>query len=149
MEVAWAIVSLARSLGYEVVAEGIELESQLAILVEMGCHLGQGYLVSPPVPADRLPALAAFALGENAARRRSRGRLRRAIRAPIRRSCVLPHPFRSGGGIPATTMPEPSAGRARHATRTGCRRRGCTVPASGRRDQRTGSVRLEPSGDPS
>jgi len=55
---AQAIVSLARSLQLEVVAEGVEQESQLAILVGMGCELGQGYLVSPAVPADRLPALA-------------------------------------------------------------------------------------------
>ncbi len=54
-----AIVSLARSLQLEVVAEGIEQQSQLDALLGMGCELGQGYLVSPPVPADRLPDLAA------------------------------------------------------------------------------------------
>jgi diguanylate cyclase (GGDEF)-like protein/PAS domain S-box-containing protein len=67
VEIAWAIVSLARSLRLEVVAEGVEKESQLAILVEMGCELGQGYLVSPAVPADGLLAFASVAPGEKAA----------------------------------------------------------------------------------
>jgi diguanylate cyclase (GGDEF)-like protein len=55
---AQAIVSLARSLQLEVVAEGVEEDAQLDVLVRMGCELGQGYLVSPAVPADRLPSLA-------------------------------------------------------------------------------------------
>ena len=55
---AQAIVSLARSLQLEVIAEGIEQESQLDVLVRIGCELGQGYLVSPPVPADGLLAFA-------------------------------------------------------------------------------------------
>jgi hypothetical protein len=76
--------------------------------------------------------------GEDAARRRSRGRFRRANCAPVRRSSVLPCPFGSGGRIPATSMPEPSTGRARHATQMDCRRHGCTMPAPGRRDQRMG-----------
>jgi len=62
-----AIVSLARSLQLEVVAEGIEQQSQLDALLSMGCELGQGYLVSPPVPADRLPALAEATPDANAA----------------------------------------------------------------------------------
>ncbi len=62
-----AIVSLARSLQLEVVAEGIEQQSQLDALVGMGCGLGQGYLVSPPVPADLLPALACVVPDANAA----------------------------------------------------------------------------------
>jgi diguanylate cyclase (GGDEF)-like protein/PAS domain S-box-containing protein len=58
---AQAIVSLARSLHLAVIAEGIEQESQLDLLVGMGCELGQGYLVSRPVPADGLLALASLA----------------------------------------------------------------------------------------
>jgi EAL domain-containing protein (putative c-di-GMP-specific phosphodiesterase class I) len=48
---AQAVVALAHSLELEVVAEGSEPESQLELLRRMGCELGQGYLVSPPVPA--------------------------------------------------------------------------------------------------
>ena len=55
-----AIVSLARSLQLDIVAEGVEQESQLDILLEMGCELGQGFLVSAPVSADRLPGLASI-----------------------------------------------------------------------------------------
>jgi EAL domain-containing protein (putative c-di-GMP-specific phosphodiesterase class I) len=63
---AQAIVTLARSLQLQVVAEGIEEQGQLDALVGMGCELGQGFLVSPPVAADLLPALAR-ARGSNAA----------------------------------------------------------------------------------
>ena len=34
------------------VAEGIETEPQRAFLAKNGCDMGQGYLWSPPVPAD-------------------------------------------------------------------------------------------------
>jgi sensor c-di-GMP phosphodiesterase-like protein len=37
-----------------VVAEGVETEQQMAWLLEHGCHLGQGYYFSPPVPPDDL-----------------------------------------------------------------------------------------------
>jgi EAL domain-containing protein (putative c-di-GMP-specific phosphodiesterase class I) len=46
-----SIVALARSLGLDLVAEGIETEAQLAELAALGCRVGQGYLVSRPVPA--------------------------------------------------------------------------------------------------
>ncbi len=48
-----SIVLLGSSLGKQVVAEGIETDSQLGQLREMGCSLGQGYLWARPlVPAD-------------------------------------------------------------------------------------------------
>jgi EAL domain-containing protein (putative c-di-GMP-specific phosphodiesterase class I) len=47
--IASAILSLARSLGVRVTAEGIERESQLTWLRERGCHEGQGFLLSPPL----------------------------------------------------------------------------------------------------
>ncbi len=45
-----AIVSLGKSLALRVVAEGIEDETQLSRLLELGCEQGQGYLFSKPVP---------------------------------------------------------------------------------------------------
>jgi diguanylate cyclase (GGDEF)-like protein/PAS domain S-box-containing protein len=48
------IIGLARGLGLEVVAEGVETERQAEILVELGCSQGQGYLYSPPVALDDL-----------------------------------------------------------------------------------------------
>ena len=47
-----AILSLSEALGLNVVAEGIELQSQLELLRNFGCHIGQGYLFCPPVPAE-------------------------------------------------------------------------------------------------
>jgi diguanylate cyclase (GGDEF)-like protein len=46
-----AILSLAKSLNLQVVAEGIETEAQLNILKSTLCDFGQGYLISKPVPA--------------------------------------------------------------------------------------------------
>jgi diguanylate cyclase (GGDEF)-like protein len=45
------ILSLGRHLGLTTVAEGIEREDQREVLVELGCDLGQGYLLSRPVDA--------------------------------------------------------------------------------------------------
>lgn len=49
-EVVRAVVSLAEALGIEVVAEGIEDEIQAAVLTELGCHTGQGFLYGRPTP---------------------------------------------------------------------------------------------------
>jgi len=49
-----AIVDLARRLGMRAVAEGIETDEQLRFLAELGCPLGQGYLLGRPVAADQL-----------------------------------------------------------------------------------------------
>jgi predicted signal transduction protein with EAL and GGDEF domain len=55
-----SIIELARTLGLEVVAEGVETESQRRVLQDLGCGLAQGYLFAPPRPAaDCGPALAA------------------------------------------------------------------------------------------
>jgi diguanylate cyclase (GGDEF)-like protein len=47
-----AIIALAHSLELQVVAEGVETQPQLAELAELGCDQYQGYLFSPPVPAE-------------------------------------------------------------------------------------------------
>ena len=46
------IVRLARTLEVEVIAEGIETETERELLAGMGCQFGQGYLLSVPVDAD-------------------------------------------------------------------------------------------------
>jgi diguanylate cyclase (GGDEF)-like protein len=43
-----AVIAMARSLSIEVIAEGIEEEAQLQMLLHMGCTMGQGYLLSRP-----------------------------------------------------------------------------------------------------
>ena len=45
-----AVIGLARGLGLDVVAEGVEKESQLAMLRAEGCRRAQGYLICPPMP---------------------------------------------------------------------------------------------------
>ncbi|AWB92304.1 putative bifunctional diguanylate cyclase/phosphodiesterase [Aeromicrobium chenweiae] len=58
-----SIVHLAEAVGAMTVAEGVETPEQYAFLRSLGCHHGQGFLWSPPVPAERLPAALA-ACGE-------------------------------------------------------------------------------------
>ncbi|MEL6340598.1 MAG: EAL domain-containing protein, partial [Myxococcota bacterium] len=58
--IASAIVSLSRRLGLEVVAEGVEDETQLAFLRREGCALAQGYYFSRPCPGHEIPARVAL-----------------------------------------------------------------------------------------
>ena len=50
--IARTIVSLAHSLGMDVVGEGIENQFQAEALRAIGCDIGQGYLLSPPLIPD-------------------------------------------------------------------------------------------------
>ncbi|MEE8599916.1 putative bifunctional diguanylate cyclase/phosphodiesterase [Euzebya tangerina] len=50
-----AMISMARELGLRVVAEGVEDEAALALLQDMACDVGQGYLFERPQPASELP----------------------------------------------------------------------------------------------
>ncbi len=43
------IIGLARTMDLDIIAEGIERADQLERLVELGCPMGQGYLMSPPL----------------------------------------------------------------------------------------------------
>lgn len=54
-----SVIDMARSLGLDVVAEGVETEEQLGLLAEEGCTLYQGFLCAPPVDADALARLVA------------------------------------------------------------------------------------------
>ncbi|HEY8410319.1 MAG TPA: EAL domain-containing protein, partial [Pyrinomonadaceae bacterium] len=53
------ISTLARNLGMEVIAEGIETEEQYQQLRMLGCEYGQGYLFSHPVPNEGMLLLVA------------------------------------------------------------------------------------------
>jgi diguanylate cyclase (GGDEF)-like protein len=52
-----AITALGDSLGMTTVAEGVETAEQLRCLEAEGCTEIQGYLISPPVPADKVPSV--------------------------------------------------------------------------------------------
>ncbi|HET9767133.1 MAG TPA: EAL domain-containing protein, partial [Thermoanaerobaculia bacterium] len=56
-EIVRAIVTLGRALGMQVLGEGVETAAQLAALERLGCHLAQGFLLSPPLPAAEAEAL--------------------------------------------------------------------------------------------
>mgnify|MGYP003299465665 CR=1 FL=1 len=48
-----SIIQLADALNMQILAEGIETEAQAEMLVNLGCHVAQGYLYGRPVAADR------------------------------------------------------------------------------------------------
>jgi len=50
------IIGLSRSLGLEVIAEGVETTEQRALLARAGCELYQGYLFSKALPEPELDA---------------------------------------------------------------------------------------------
>ena len=57
LKILETIVSLTKSLGRKLVAEGIETEDQLKLLQNLECDFGQGYLFSKPRPVDEISPL--------------------------------------------------------------------------------------------
>ena len=49
-----AIIQLGKSLGMQVIAEGVETAEQEAYIIAQGCNEGQGYFYSKPLPAREL-----------------------------------------------------------------------------------------------
>jgi len=62
-----AIIQLGKSLGMQVIAEGVETAEQEAYIISEGCHEGQGYHYSKPLPARELLAYLKQAQRSNAA----------------------------------------------------------------------------------
>lgn len=60
-EIVRLVLALASALRLETVAEGIETPESLHELIELGCDIGQGYLLSPPIDAEAARALFASA----------------------------------------------------------------------------------------
>jgi diguanylate cyclase (GGDEF)-like protein len=61
-----AIIQLGKSLGMQVIAEGVETVEQEAYIISEGCHEGQGYLYSKPLPGRELLAYLKQAQRSNA-----------------------------------------------------------------------------------
>ena len=53
-EIVRSVASLARNLGKDTVAEGVETRSQLQALRKLGVDYAQGYYIAPPLAADRV-----------------------------------------------------------------------------------------------
>jgi EAL domain-containing protein (putative c-di-GMP-specific phosphodiesterase class I) len=56
------IVDMGHTLGFTVIAEGVETEGQAALLRGLGCDQAQGYLFARPMPLDELKAMVAASL---------------------------------------------------------------------------------------
>ncbi len=54
-----AILSLGETMGLVMIAEGIDAERQLTALQELGCIMGQGFLMSPPMSQAEFARLVA------------------------------------------------------------------------------------------
>ncbi len=52
--IARTIITLGKSMGLSVMAEGVETEGQREFLEQNGCHFYQGYLFSPALPVEQL-----------------------------------------------------------------------------------------------
>ncbi len=51
------VINLLKALGYETLAEGVETQSQLELLKEMGCDYAQGYLLCKPMTEEQIKEL--------------------------------------------------------------------------------------------
>ena len=54
MGITSAIIAMAKTLGVRLIAEGVDNVEQLAFLKREGCHEGQGFLISSPIPANAM-----------------------------------------------------------------------------------------------
>jgi diguanylate cyclase (GGDEF)-like protein len=58
-QIVKAVVEMARALGLEIVAEGVETADQLDAVRSLGCHQAQGFYFMPPLPAEEVPGVLA------------------------------------------------------------------------------------------
>ncbi len=88
-----ALIDLAIALDVEVTAEGVETEEQKALLVGMGCHQLQGYLLAPPIEPAQLLLLPGLSPIQSGQRRCARNSV-----LPARQDLVRLGPLHLGEG---------------------------------------------------
>jgi EAL domain-containing protein (putative c-di-GMP-specific phosphodiesterase class I) len=74
------IVDMAHTLGFTVIAEGVETEPQAAFLRALGCEAAQGYLFAQPMPAKEFAAYIESARAGTSARAATTPSRRRPLR---------------------------------------------------------------------
>jgi EAL domain-containing protein (putative c-di-GMP-specific phosphodiesterase class I) len=52
-----SVVTLGRQLGMDIVAEGVETESEASMMIDFGCTELQGFYFSEPIEADKIAGL--------------------------------------------------------------------------------------------
>jgi EAL domain-containing protein (putative c-di-GMP-specific phosphodiesterase class I)/GGDEF domain-containing protein len=53
-QIVKAVINLAHALGMQVVAEGVDSDESLSMILDLGCDVAQGYLISKPLRSDHL-----------------------------------------------------------------------------------------------
>ncbi|BCN94264.1 hypothetical protein THMIRHAM_20490 [Thiomicrorhabdus immobilis] len=51
-----AVIGLAEAFGMQTIAEGVETDKHCEQLIELGCHIGQGYGIAKPMPTEAFEA---------------------------------------------------------------------------------------------
>lgn len=117
---AAGLLPIARALGIEVVAEGIETDQQLAHLFALGYRLGQGYRFAVAIPPEEVAAL--LARGPLATARMSETEMAASAREHFRQALVAGDAKQAeavvaaalSGGVGAMTIQTEIIGRALH-----------------------------------
>jgi PAS domain S-box/diguanylate cyclase (GGDEF) domain len=65
MAIVEAVLAMARHLGFNVTAEGVETRQQLQFLKQQSCHFYQGYLASKPLAAEVMGEYVSVHLNKN------------------------------------------------------------------------------------
>ena len=69
-----AVIDLCRGLGVATIAEHVESEQQLKLLLKLGCKYGQGFWLHPPLPARQVQMLSSATSAKESPTARSRRR---------------------------------------------------------------------------